>query len=897
MGPYTGPGRGGGPPGMGHMGGRGGLPSGRGGSVGGARGGGVRGSSMVGARGSMSGRGRGGSGYMGGGGGGGGRGGGGSGGPLRGHGSRGNFGKDFQNRRGGGSFTSGGGGYGHQNSSFRNRGQTHGGRGGRHDGGGGTTFGAKDGQMSSSFSSVGKKDENRRTLTDFKIVGLEIHELGWSWGNLPLAVPIKSEVSEENTGDVSADSQATVKEEAMDDEALKLEEAIPQPEETTLNSDSSVAVGDPPIVQEVISVDTVTQPFAEVIALTPPPSRMRIYFHTPVTADDSHPIPHNSSSFSFGVTPSDSRKGKRKKLEDDDGDLEEGRARPPPPQMGSGMSDDHSSVAASVAETASEADWLMAAIVEGEEAAEAEGELHPTGELDDDEDGLANQITESHEHDGTADGDAKTVTGSGVEITEGEPSLHRYALLLWCGRSSYCPIRDKEAAFARTLLTSRSKGTHSDPDVEMWATEDVVLPEGGKRDNNTPVENRVVVAPDGLDTPMPGAASIAPDEHAVDNGVEADPAPSIPTQLDDVTPADRNVSSVVPPVTASLPSEPYFSDSVSSSQNDLPVSSAPVSVPDAFSALGYFPHHDLSTHSEEFSADHSGLPDVQVPDSPSDAGNAAKSLEAVSVEPTLLDVDVAESEDGNTTIVNGNSDDQDIQIQEIQTQASDIDATQAVFTEHPASPPSSNTLLSTSSTSTFGESPPMGQTLSDVKAGRTPSANRLSISYAGGNRRMVVDAEVVDSLKVFRHQGRIEVIINISQDGDDGLKGILVCHYPSLPRTILNFIVQLEGLSDTTKSYLPLQTLNEASESDSTLPPFSKASMPSSLTMFVHLDTVRPLSEPKWAKSGDIQEWLKSMFGRMFWVAGDAAEGWEKKIQVVDPDPVGLNFCNSNSFR
>jgi 20S proteasome subunit alpha 6 len=28
------------------------------------------------------------------------------------------------------------------------------------------------------------------------------------------------------------------------------------------------------------------------------------------------------------------------------------------------------------------------------------------------------------------------------------------------------------------------------------------------------------------------------------------------------------------------------------------------------------------------------------------------------------------------------------------------------------------------------------------------------------------------------------------------------------------------------------------------------------------------------------------MFGRMFWVSGDAAEGWEKKIQVVDPDPV-----------
>ena len=62
--------------------------------------------------------------------------------------------------------------------------------------------------------------------------------------------------------------------------------------------------------------------------------------------------------------------------------------------------------------------------------------------------------------------------------------------------------------------------------------------------------------------------------------------------------------------------------------------------------------------------------------------------------------------------------------------------------------------------------------------------------------------------------------------------------------------------------------------------------MPLTITLHVYLDTARPLSEPKWAKSGDVQEWLKSMFGRMFWVAGDAAEGWEKKIQVVDPDPV-----------
>lgn len=33
------------------------------------------------------------------------------------------------------------------------------------------------------------------------------------------------------------------------------------------------------------------------------------------------------------------------------------------------------------------------------------------------------------------------------------------------------------------------------------------------------------------------------------------------------------------------------------------------------------------------------------------------------------------------------------------------------------------------------------------------------------------------------------------------------------------------------------------------------------------------------------------MFGRMFWVTGDAADGWEKKIEVVDPDPVSFYLC------
>ena len=95
----------------------------------------------------------------------------------------------------------------------------------------------------------------------------------------------------------------------------------------------------------------------------------------------------------------------------------------------------------------------------------------------------------------------------------------------------------------------------------------------------------------------------------------------------------------------------------------------------------------------------------------------------------------------------------------------------------------------------------------------------------------------------------------------------------------------MEAYSETAASYLLLE-MTEATEADPTVPSFSKAALPMKMTLIAHLDRQRPLSEPRWVKTGDVQEWLKSMFGRMFWVAGDAAGGWEKKISVVDPDPV-----------
>ena len=325
--------------------------------------------------------------------------------PLRGHGSRGGFGntKDYHNRRGG-SFTSGGGsGGGHSsmgNSSFRSgRGPTHSsGRGGRHDGGGGSVFGTRDGPMASSFSSGGKKDENRRTLTDFKIIGLEMRELGWTWGILPSPSPVKTEVKDEASEDPDT-SQVSVKQEATETGVLsiseKVDDVVRHDHVAVGNTEAATAPAElkPAATASTDTFASQSKDVSTASLIPPPPSRIRIYFHTPVSADDSHPMSLNNSSslFSLGPPPSDSRKGKRKKLEDDDGDLEQGRGKRPPPQMGGSQISDtasvdmdmigRGSVAPSVAETNSEVDWLMAAVVQDE----ADGDQNEDADGDEDQ--------------------------------------------------------------------------------------------------------------------------------------------------------------------------------------------------------------------------------------------------------------------------------------------------------------------------------------------------------------------------------------------------------------------------------------------------------------------------------------------------------------------------------
>jgi 20S proteasome subunit alpha 6 len=380
----------GGNPGGGAMG-RGGGPGNRGGNRG-------RGGNMMNNRGGT-GRGRGGNMY------GGGRGGSQTGNQLKSHGSRGNFGggRDYGNRdhgnRRGGSFVGGGGHHqGAGGASFRGRGQGHAyphfSRGGRHDGGSGS-FGSREGPMaSSSFlassSGSGKKDENRRNFTDFKIVGLEIYGLSWTWGvTRTSGCQIKVEsvpegLSSSSSGDTVGQADSPTKEESTD---LPTSSAKAQEGEPTSDLKATpTAPGDHAVPQETPALPEMPAP----AAIPPPPSRMRIYFNSPVTPDDSRPIPSGTSFSIVGSDEAGSRRGKRKKSEDDDGDLEEGRAPPPPPggsRPERSMSIDRferastaASAEPSVAETASEGDWLMAAIGEDEgDGEDGGGELQLSG--------------------------------------------------------------------------------------------------------------------------------------------------------------------------------------------------------------------------------------------------------------------------------------------------------------------------------------------------------------------------------------------------------------------------------------------------------------------------------------------------------------------------------------
>jgi hypothetical protein len=285
------------------------------------------------------------------------------------------------------------------------------------------------------------------------------------------------------------------------------------------------------------------------------------------------------------------------------------------------------------------------------------------------------------------------------------------------------------------------------------------------------------------DPPEESSAGVVTEAESSD-APAGDVAAAEPEQNDEGPPAPDGER-----VTADAPPEISQTDGhvdlpASSSQNDPsvapdPAPSVSVSVSDTFSVFSFSPSPDLFTNSEESSADYIGYDDRQVPEIQA----TRKPLEAdSSFASTVVDFDVHEagscSEDGVAT-VNG-----DTQVDE-ESAAQDKPLVADAEHEHSPEPPESpspNTLPSTPSPPNHSESSSIPLLPSVIeKDPKTPSPNRLSISYAGGNRRLVINAEVVETLKVYRQDGRIEVFVNVDKAGDDGLQGILV--------SIFNFVL------------------------------------------------------------------------------------------------------------
>ncbi|KIP09860.1 hypothetical protein PHLGIDRAFT_126004 [Phlebiopsis gigantea 11061_1 CR5-6] len=778
----SGHGRGGGP-GVNQLplgGNRGGFGGGRGGNMGGGRGRGVgMGMNRGGNRG-----GRGGGMYnnMGG------RGGGpGQGGNFRGQGNRGFGSRD--NRRGGSFNTGAGPSFPHGNQSqhqsqhqqqqqhgpqnfsgsFRGRNQGYAnshGRGGRHDSG----AVHKDSSVSSAVSS-GKKEENRRTLTDFKIVGLEIQDLGWTWGSVP-KVTGSSGVKEE-----SDESKVSLPVENA--ESQSPERKLVESDAGTEGPADAAATTHAAAEQSIVS-DTSTVKTESGSSLPPPPSRIRIYFHTPVTADDAHALSSQPSISHGSSSESSTRKGKRKKLEDDDdGDTEDGRGPPPPPPQRSGY--DHEShastshdcdnadaatgrgsVSLSVVETGSEGDWLLAAIGEDEHEG-GDGDHHHGQDIGD---------TDAEGEPDDYDGHDYDEVDAQMEMVDSDPS-HFSAVAHDSGSMPPGLGNHDDTSHESSALSNGASNGGSDSQ-----------PPPAVSDENAPT------AP-----PSSEAGAYCPTHSAVPEPA-VDPVPQSTT-------ADADASS-----SAQTQADDLFSPSFDPLAWVVSPTHAPIREISGQESL-----YITSTQVDEQQHEH---PDL-----------------APSAEPTQLLEPPPDVQDAER-------------------------------------PPSSETSSATLNVSPL---PPVGPTEEaseyikfDADNGHVPSANRLSISFAGGSRRMVIDSGVVEKLKVFRSDARIEVYISVTEENGH-LKGILV-----------------EGTSEGSASYTALE-IPQNPEDDKTVPPFRKTSLPPQTVLVAYLDKERPLSEPRWVKTGDVQEWLKSMFGRMFWVAGDAADGWEKKIEVVDPDP------------
>jgi 20S proteasome subunit alpha 6 len=219
-----------------------------------------------------------------------------------------------------------------------------------------------------------------------------------------------------------------------------------------------------------------------------------------------------------------------------------------------------------------------------------------------------------------------------------------------------------------------------------------------------------------------------------------------------VPPAEEGPLVVSP--SSSAPAIPDSSVIASSSSSDTSVAAPPT---------------ESAAPDEEQPADHTHSPDLPAPNAPDESTTSSASI----IERLLV-----QGESGDPRAQGAD----DLQ---------DDSATQPeVHFDGPASSDTS-TLISGSTASAYGEPNRRLPLKAEPQPGiRTPSANRLSISYAAGTKRLVINAEIVEKLKIHRSDGRVEIRLRVEKDDVNGLNGIIVGPFISQSRSVCPFLVR-----------------------------------------------------------------------------------------------------------
>jgi len=252
----------------------------------------------------------------------------------------------------------------------------------------------------------------------------------------------------------------------------------------------------------------------------------------------------------------------------------------------------------------------------------------------------------------------------------------------------------------------------------------------------------------GSDVAVAEQLAVSPHPEQVDDALSGTfeiPGPIVgQNELTTSGPPSEEGPFVVSP-SSSAPAMPDSSVIASSSSSDTSVAAPPT---------------ESAAPDEEQPADHTHSPDVPLPNAPEES--TASSASVIECSPTQHD-----RGDPRATGVD------DLQ---------DESATQPEVQFIGPTSSDTSTLASTLSTSVYGEANRPSSAKAESQSNiRTPSANRLSISYAAGTKRLVINAEIVEKLKIHRSDGRVEITLRVEKDEVNELNGIIVGSLTSQP--------------------------------------------------------------------------------------------------------------------